>query len=179
MTRPTVSSKVLGARRVHGRLVEVETIASRWLRCVIPMALMVRKAARAHVAIMVIVAGPCTSKSAFGYKWHKRDEEGTHTLGSLSPVVETRMLLARAGEDRVVGVCFDVLLQVLGALEAFAAKLALVRFERDMYSDVRGDVIALDGGCATRIPLAGKAQIIGALATNVAFANVFLGQECQ
>jgi len=153
MTRPTVSSKVLGARRVHGRLVEVETIASRWLRCVIPMALMVRKAARAHVAIMVIVAGP---------------------LGSLSPVVETRMLLARAGEDRVVGVCFDVLLQVLGALEAFAAKLALVRFERDMYSDVRGDVIALDGGCATRIPLAGKAQIIGALATNVAFANVFI-----
>ncbi len=93
-----------------------------------------------------------------------------HTLG-LGPVVEAAVL---AGKDRVVGVGLDVLLQVLRALEGLATELALVRLEGDMDTDVRSDVVTLDGGCAARVPLAGKAQVVCALAANMAIANVFL-----
>ena len=68
----------------------------------------------------------------------------------------------------------DVLLQILRALEGLSAELALVRLERDVNSDVRGNVVTLDGGCAARVPLAGKAQVVCALAANMAIANVLL-----
>lgn len=84
------------------------------------------------------------------------------------------MILPRARKDRIVGVCLDVFLQVLRTLEALATKLTLVRLERNMDSDVRGDVVTFDGSCATRVPLAGEVQVIGALATNMAFTDVFL-----
>lgn len=42
----------------------------------------------------------------------------------------------------------DVLLQVLRTLECLSTELTLVRFERDMDSNVRRDVITLDGGGA-------------------------------
>ena len=57
---------------------------------------------------------------------------------------------------------FDMFLEVLRALECFAAELAFVRFERNMYANVGGDVITLDGGGATLAPGAGEVQVVGA-----------------
>lgn len=68
----------------------------------------------------------------------------------------------------------DMLLQILRTLESLAAKVTLVRLERDMNSDVRGDVIALDGSSTTATPLAGQVEVICALTTNMTLANVFL-----
>ena len=73
-----------------------------------------------------------------------------------------------------------MLLQVLGSLEALATKVALVRLERNMNTDMRSDVITLDSSCPTLIPLAREVEVVGALATNMLLANVFLEREfCQ
>lgn len=64
-----------------------------------------------HLPVVIIIAG---------------------SLG-LSPVVETRVL---ARQNRVVGVCLDVFLQVLWPLERLAAELALVRLKRNMDANV-------------------------------------------
>lgn len=40
----------------------------------------------------------------------------------------------------------DVLLQILRTLEGLATKLTLVRLERDMNTNVRGNVVSLDSG---------------------------------
>lgn len=48
----------------------------------------------------------------------------------------------------------DVLLQVLRTLEGLAAEIALVRLERDVHTNVRSDVVALDGGGTAGAPLA-------------------------
>ena len=72
--------------------------------------------------------------------------------------------------------CLDVLFQVLGTLECFTAELALVRLERDMDSDVRSDVVALDGGGAAAAPLASQVQIVRRFATNMTLADVFLSR---
>ena len=68
----------------------------------------------------------------------------------------------------------DVLLQVLRALEGLAAKVALVRLERDVHADVRGDVVSLDGRRPAVAPLAGEVEIVGALAPDMALAHVVL-----
>jgi len=68
-----------------------------------------------------------------------------------------------------------VLLEILGALECFAAEVALVRLQRHVNSDVRGDVVTLDGSGATCAPLTCQIEVVGALATDVAFAYVILG----
>ena len=44
-----------------------------------------------------------------------------------------------------------------------------------MDADVRRDVVALDGCGAALIPLAGEVQVVGALATDMLFADVLLG----
>jgi hypothetical protein len=67
-----------------------------------------------------------------------------------------------------------MLLKVLRALERFAAEIAFVRFERNMNSDVRRNVVALDRGGAAGVPLAGQVQVIGALPPNMTFANMIL-----
>jgi hypothetical protein len=69
----------------------------------------------------------------------------------------------------------DVLLEVLRALERLAAEVALVRLERHVDADVRRDVVALDRGGAALVPLARQAEVVGALAADVLFADVFLG----
>lgn len=69
----------------------------------------------------------------------------------------------------------DVLLEILRALECFATEVALVRLQGYMNSDVRGDVITLDGGGATCTPLTGQVEVVGALATDMALADVVLG----
>jgi hypothetical protein len=67
-----------------------------------------------------------------------------------------------------------VLLEILWTLERFATEVALVRLQRHMNSDVRGNVVTLDGGCATCTPLTGQVEVVGALATDVALAYVIL-----
>lgn len=86
------------------------------------------------------------------------------------------MLEARLwGSDlRVIGMGLDVLLQVLRALEGLATEIALVGLQGDMDANVGGDVVALDGGGVAVAPLAGQVQVVSALATDMAFADVFL-----
>jgi len=89
------------------------------------------------------------------------------------------LVLGRASvsvEDRVVGVRLDVLLEILGSLERLAAKVALVRLQGHMDTDVRCDVITLDGSGSARIPLARQVEVVGALPANMAFTDVIV--EC-
>lgn len=67
-----------------------------------------------------------------------------------------------------------MLLQILGTLEGLAAELALVGLQGNVDANVRGNVVTLDGGGAARVPLAGEAEVVGALAANMAFAEMFL-----
>jgi hypothetical protein len=71
-----------------------------------------------------------------------------------------------------------MLLEILWALESLATEVALVWFQRYVNANVRSDVITFDSGGAAVTPLAGQIQIVGALATNMALANVIL-QERQ
>lgn len=70
--------------------------------------------------------------------------------------------------------CLDMLLQILRALERLSAEVALVRLEWDVNTHVRGDVVALHSGGSARAPLAGEVEVVGGLATDMAFADVFL-----
>jgi hypothetical protein len=102
---------------------------------------------------------------------------GRITLGGTAAKHHVRIpstRLGRSDQDGVIGVGLDMFLEVLGTLEGLAAEITLVRFERDMHSNVRGDVIPLDGGGATAAPLARQVEVVGALATDMAFADVFL-----
>lgn len=67
-----------------------------------------------------------------------------------------------------------MLLQVLGPLEGLAAELALVRLERNMDADMRGDVVTLHSGGPATVPVAGEVQVVGALAANMTLTDVFL-----
>ena len=67
-----------------------------------------------------------------------------------------------------------VLLEILWALESFATEIALVRLQRYVNTNVRGDVVTLDSGGATCAPLTCQVEVVGALATDVAFAYVIL-----
>lgn len=68
----------------------------------------------------------------------------------------------------------DMLLQILGSLEGLATEVTLVRLERDVDADVRGDVVTLDGGGAAVAPLAGQVQVVCAFAADMALADVIL-----
>lgn len=71
----------------------------------------------------------------------------------------------------------DVLLEILRALECFAAEVALVGLERNMHADMRSDVVALDSGSAASTPLTGEVEVVCALAADMALANMIL-REC-
>lgn len=71
---------------------------------------------------------------------------------------------------------FDMLLQVLRTFEGFAAEVAFVRLERDVNADMRGDMIALHGGSGAITPTTRETQIVGALATDMSFTDVFLSR---
>ncbi len=68
----------------------------------------------------------------------------------------------------------DVLLKILGPLERLLAEVALMRLQRNVDADVGRDVVPLDRRGAAGIPLASKIQVVGALATNMLLADVFL-----
>lgn len=73
----------------------------------------------------------------------------------------------------------DVLLQILGPLESLATKVASVRLQRYVNPDVRCDVVAFHNGDATGTPGTSEVEVIGTLATDVTFANVFLWSQDQ
>ena len=76
--------------------------------------------------------------------------------------------------DRVFGMGFDMLLQVLRPLEGLATEVASMRLQRDMDSDMRGDVVAFHNGDATVAPRTLKVEIVSTFATNVLFADMVL-----
>lgn len=99
----------------------------------------------------------------------------TFSVLSWVPLRRTATVGLRGAEQHgVVGVGLDVLFEILGALESFPTEVALVRLQRDVNPDVRGDVVPLDSGGAAVTPLAGQVQIVSALAANMALANVIL-----
>lgn len=68
----------------------------------------------------------------------------------------------------------DVLLEILRALEGLAAEVALVWLQWHVNTDVRGNVVTLDGCGAAVTPLARQVQVVGALAANVTLTDVIL-----
>lgn len=69
---------------------------------------------------------------------------------------------------------FDVFLQILRPLECFATEVTLVRLQRNVNSNMRGDVVALYG-CGTAIgPSTSQVEVVCALAANVALTNMLL-----
>jgi hypothetical protein len=87
------------------------------------------------------------------------------------------MLIWGPKEDRVIGVGFDVLLQVLRTLECLSAEVAFVWLKGDVDSNVGGDVVALDGGGTARVPATSEVQIVGALTSDVLLADVLLERK--
>ena len=83
-------------------------------------------------------------------------------------------MLGRVHQHAVICMCLDMLLQILRTLERLAAEVALMRLERHVDANVRCDVIALHGGGSAGAPLAGKVEVVGALATDMALADVVL-----
>jgi hypothetical protein len=67
-----------------------------------------------------------------------------------------------------------MLLEILRALEGLAAEFALVWLQGNVHANVRGDVIAFDGGGAALAPSAGEVEVVGGLAADMALANVLL-----
>lgn len=68
----------------------------------------------------------------------------------------------------------DMFLEVLRAFEGFATEFTFVWFQGNVDSDVRGDVIAFDRRGAAATPLTRQVEIVGALAADVSFADMFL-----
>jgi len=68
----------------------------------------------------------------------------------------------------------DVLLEILRTLERLSAEVTFVWLQWNVDSDVRGDVVALDGGGSALIPATGQVEVVGALASNVLLADVLL-----
>jgi hypothetical protein len=69
---------------------------------------------------------------------------------------------------------FDVFLQVLRTFEGFPTEFAFVRLEGNVDSDVRGNVVTFDSRSATGSPLAGEVQVVRALTTDMALADMVL-----
>jgi hypothetical protein len=104
-------------------------------------------------------------------------EPRRHTFAVLGPeVAQVSVVIKRwaSGEDRVIGVRLDVFLEVLGTLEGFTAEIAFMGLERDMNSDVRGNVVPLEGGGPAASPLARETQVVAALSADVSLAEMIL-----
>ena len=68
----------------------------------------------------------------------------------------------------------DMLLQILRTLEGLATEVTLVWLQGNVYADVRGDVVTLDGGGTARVPLACQVEVVCALSANMTLADVVL-----
>jgi hypothetical protein len=94
----------------------------------------------------------------------------TLLLWSSLSIVSTR----RAHDDGVVGMGLDMFLEILWALESLATEFAFVGLERDVDSNMGGDVVAFDGGGSALAPLAGQVEVISRLAADMTLADMFL-----
>lgn len=90
-------------------------------------------------------------------------------------------VIGTAEEDRVICMGLDMLLEVLGAFERFAAEVTSMRLQGNMDANMRGNVITLDHGDVAVRPSTLQVQIVCAFATDVNFADVVLDrcQSCQ
>jgi hypothetical protein len=68
----------------------------------------------------------------------------------------------------------DMLLQVLGTLEALSTEVALVWLEWNMDADMGGDMVTFDSGSTAEVPTTCQIQVVGALPSNMAFADMLL-----
>lgn len=68
----------------------------------------------------------------------------------------------------------DMFLKILRTLESFGTEFAFVWFQRDMDSNVGSDVVAFDGCGTATTPLTRQVEVVGALAADVTFADMFL-----
>ena len=80
----------------------------------------------------------------------------------------------RSPSDCVIGMCFDMLLEVLRSLERLSAERAVMRFQRHMYSNMRRHMIAFLELDVAGIPCARQIEIVCALATDMLLAEVVL-----
>ena len=71
----------------------------------------------------------------------------------------------------------DVLLKILGTLESLATEIAFVRLQGHVNSNVRGNVVTLYSCGAAVAPLASEIQVVRALTSNMAFADVILDKS--
>lgn len=93
---------------------------------------------------------------------------------ALGTLRTTAIRLWRAEQHGIIGVSLDVFLQILGAFESFTAEVALVRLQGNVNTNMRSNVITLNRGSTAVAPLASEIQVVGALAANMALANVVL-----
>jgi hypothetical protein len=68
------------------------------------------------------------------------------------------------------GVDTLMLLQILWTFESLGTDLAVVRFERGMYTDMRSDVVALGTADVAAFPLAGETKVVGRFTANMVVA---------
>ncbi len=68
----------------------------------------------------------------------------------------------------------DMFLQVLRSLERLSAEVTPVRLEWNVDPDVRSDVIPFNSGGTTAAPLTLQIEVVCALASDMALADVFL-----
>jgi hypothetical protein len=117
--------------------------------------------------IRILVSTGCSGK-----RLQVSDQFAVLARVALGAVGTASVGLWGAEQYGIIGVRLYVLLEILRTLEGFAAEIALVRLQRNVHANVRGDVIALDSGSATVTPLAGQIQVVGTLATNMALTDV-------
>lgn len=80
----------------------------------------------------------------------------------------------RLHQDRIICVSLYMLLEVLRTFERLPTKVAFMGLQRDVDTDVRGYVVSLDDCSPTATPVARQVEVVGALAPNMAFADMFL-----
>jgi hypothetical protein len=74
----------------------------------------------------------------------------------------------------VLSMSLDMLLEILRTLEGLLAGVALVRLQRHMDTDVRGDVITLDSSGVAVDPSTSQVEVIGRLAANMTLTYMVL-----
>ena len=77
-------------------------------------------------------------------------------------------------DDRVISVGLDMFLQILRTFECLATEVATMWLQRNVNANVGSDVISFDDVDAALTPHALQVEVVGALATDVSFANMIL-----
>lgn len=75
--------------------------------------------------------------------------------------------------------CLNVLLEILGPLESLSTEIAFVWLERNVDSNVGGNMVAFNSGSPALVPSTGEVQVVCALASDVLLANVLEESLCR